>query len=130
MGLNMSTHEFAKRALAGILAGAALLGAAATTEAGCAYDGNWNVVIQSASAECKSSRLSLHIENGAVGNAGYVPVSVSGSVGGNGSVTVSVSSGGRSANGSGQLSGNSGSGTWSGSSAAAACSGTWTAHRA
>jgi hypothetical protein len=130
-GLTMAhfPHRFGMRALAGILALGCVVGAAVSTKASTAYDGNWNVVIQSASNECRTSRLALRIENGTVGYAGYVPVSVSGSVGGNGSVTVSVVGGGRKAAGSGQLSGNSGAGTWTGSSSSAACSGTWTARR-
>jgi hypothetical protein len=62
-----------------------------------------------------------------VGYNGYLPASVSGSVGDNGSVRVSVSGGGRSANGSGHLSGNSGSGTWT--SPSSECKGTWVASR-
>jgi len=129
-GLTMtfSTRKFGIRILAGIVAAAAVFGAAATSKASGAYDGRWNVVINSSNAACKVS-LPLKIENGRVGYNGYVPVNVSGSVGGNGAVTVSVSSGGRSANGSGHLAGNSGSGTWSGSAASSACSGTWTASR-
>ena len=126
--MRVSIGRSSIRALAGALAAASVLGAAATVKAGGAYDGRWNVVIQSNSAECRSS-VALKIENGTVGYSGYIPVSVSGSVTGSGAVHVRVSSGGRSASGSGQLSGNSGSGTWSGSASATSCSGTWTAHR-
>jgi hypothetical protein len=122
-------HACAIRAAAVALAAVCLVGAAATTNASSAYDGNWSVMIRSANSECTGSHLPLRIENGAVAYNGYVPVSVSGSVAGDGSVTVRVSGGARSASGSGQLSGNSGSGTWSGSASSTACSGTWTAQR-
>jgi hypothetical protein len=112
----------------GVLAAACLLNAAAA-KAGTAYDGNWSVVIQSSSSECRTSQLALRIENGMLEYDGYVPVRVSGSVGDNGAVTVRVRGGGRSASGAGHLSGNSGWGTWSGGSSSAACSGTWTAFR-
>jgi hypothetical protein len=115
--------------VAGALAVVAMLGAAATVNAGTAYDGRWNVAIHSGDADCRTSPIPLRIENGSIGYNGYVPVSVSGSVGGNGAVTVRVSGGGRSANASGQLSGNSGAGTWSGSASSTTCSGTWTASR-
>ena len=118
------------RALGAMLVATAVSGTAPATKAGGAYDGKWSVSIRaSGGGECKSTSIPLKIENGGIAYAGYVPVSVSGSVGGNGAVRVNVSGGGRSANGSGHLSGNSGSGTWSGTAASAACSGTWTASR-
>lgn len=126
----MRFSGFAFRMGAGALAAASVLAAAATSRAGSAYDGRWNVVINSPSAECRAGALPLKIENGSLGYNGYVPVRVSGSVAGNGAVTVRVSSGGRSASGSGQLSGDSGNGTWSGSAAETSCAGTWTAQRA
>lgn len=119
-------RTFSRRAGAAVLAAAAILGAAATTQASTPYDGNWNVVIRASNGECKTSHIPLRIQNGSVAYNGYIPVSVSGSVGGSGSVTVSVSGGGRSANGFGVLSGSSGSGTWSGGE----CSGTWSARKA
>jgi hypothetical protein len=118
------------RTLGAFLVAGTVFGAAATTKASSAYDGNWSVSIQAGNGDCKSSHLPLKIDNGKLGYNGYVPVSVSGSVGGNGSVNVSLKAGGRSARASGHLSGNSGSGTWTGNSASSACSGTWTASRA
>ena len=107
-----------------------MLGAAASVKASTAYDGRWNVAIHSSDAECRTGAIPLKIENGHVEYYGYVPVSVSGSVGGNGSVTVRVNGGGRSADASGRLSGDSGSGTWSGNSSSNNFAGTWTASRA
>lgn len=123
-------HKLKFRAIAGALVATAVLGAAASVKAGTAYDGRWNVAINSSDSECRTGAIPLKIENGHVEYYGYVPVSVSGSVRGNGAVTVSVSGGGRSARASGQLSGDSGSGTWSGNSSSNTCSGTWTASRA
>ena len=125
----MRYSSFGFRICAGVLAATSVLGVAATSRAGSAYDGRWNVVINSGSAECRAGAIPLKIENGSVGYNGYVPVRVSGSVAGNGAVTVRVSSGGRNASGSGHLSGDSGTGTWSGSASDTSCSGTWTAHR-
>jgi hypothetical protein len=125
----MRYSSFGFRVCVGVLAAASVLGAAATSRAGSAYDGRWNVVINSSSAECRAGAIPLKIENGSVGYNGYVPVRVSGSVSGNGAVTVRVSTGGRNASGSGHLAGDSGTGTWSGSASATSCSGTWTAHR-
>jgi hypothetical protein len=58
-------------------------------------------------------------------NAGDVAVNIAGRVMPTGSVTVMVSAAGKSANGTGRLSGNLGEGSWSGGD----CSGTWTAER-
>ena len=127
--MRRNTNKPEYRFIAGALVATAVVGAAANVKASMAYDGRWNVAINSRDADCRTGAIPLKIENGRVGYSGYVPVSVSGSVRGNGAVTVSVTGGGRSANASGQLSGDSGSGTWSGSSASAACSGTWTASR-
>src|SRR6266498_2667669 len=112
-----STHKLVTRTLAAVLTAAAVLGAATTTKASMAYDGNWNVVIRGSGSECKGAFLPVKINNGSVAYSGPASVSVS--------VTVSVSNTSGSANGSGQLSGNSGSGTWSGGP----CSGTWSAFR-
>jgi hypothetical protein len=87
-------------------------------------------VIRASNGECRTSSIPLRIQNGSVAYNGYIPVNVSGSVGGSGSVTVSVKGGGQSANGSGTLQGNSGAGTWSGGSSNNSCSGTWSARKA
>jgi hypothetical protein len=131
-GLTMTRFKriVSRRACAAFLAAAAVLGAAATTQASTPYDGNWQVTIRASNGECRTSSIPLRIHNGSVAYNGYIPVNVSGSVGGSGSVTVNVRGGGQSASGSGTLSGNSGSGTWSGGSAANSCSGTWSARKA
>src|SRR5262245_36800677 len=128
--MRTSTQTILVRTLGALLVAGSVFGASAVTKASSAYDENWSVNIQSSNGDCKGSRLPLRIDNGKLGYSGYIPVSVSGSVCGNGSVSVNLKGGGRSAHASGQLSGNSGSGTWTGSSASSNCSGTWTASRA
>jgi hypothetical protein len=90
------------------------------------YDGLWSVVIVTEQGTCdRAYRYPIRISRGAVLNAGDSPVTITGRVGGNGSVTVTVSAAGRSATGSGRLSSSDGSGRWRGGE----CSGTWQAER-
>ena len=90
------------------------------------YDGMWSVSIVTQKGDCdRGYRYPIRIENGAVVNGGSDPFTISGKVGPSGAITVTVSSGSKSATGSGHLAGNSGGGLWQGG----ACSGTWTAER-
>jgi hypothetical protein len=90
------------------------------------FDGNWSVVIITEKGTCdRSYRYPIRINGGTVGYAGESSFDVSGRVGPNGSVTVSVAKGDRRANGSGKLSGDYGTGSWTGGE----CSGTWQAER-
>jgi hypothetical protein len=120
-----STVSRATLALIGIsLAGA--LGAAAPAAATPNYDGLWSVTIMTQKGNCDASyRYPVRISNGAVQNDGPSLISVSGKVGGNGAVTVLVSAGDKSANGTGKLSAKVGGGVWSGGS----CAGRWEAER-
>jgi hypothetical protein len=116
-------------ALAGACSGFALCGTSVAT-AQSKFDGVWSVVVITRSGPCDQSyRYGLNISNGHVSYAGGGPVSVSGRVASNGSVSVTVSAGGQSASGSGKLSGNHGSGSWRGANQSGACSGTWQASR-
>ena len=91
-------------------------------------DGNWSVLIVTEQGKCdRAYRYPVRISNGSVGYAGEASFNVSGSVGANGAVTVTVSRGSQSAKGTGQLSANGGSGRWTAGSGE--CSGTWTAER-
>ena len=91
-------------------------------------DGNWSVLIVTEQGKCdRAYRYPVRISNGAVGYAGQASFDVSGSVGANGAVTVTVSKGGQSAKGTGQLSANGGSGHWK--TGGGECSGSWTAER-
>src|SRR4051795_976388 len=91
-------------------------------------DGTWSVLIVTEQGKCdRAYRYPVRISNGAVGYAGEASFNVSGSVGANGAVAVTVSRGNQSARGSGQLSASDGSGRWVAGSGE--CSGSWTAER-
>ena len=108
--------------LASAIASAAAL-AAAPALAQTPYDGLWNVTVVTKNGSCEAqTRSTLTITDGKVSAAG---ADVSGSIGREGVVRVSI--GGAYANG--QLSGNSGSGKWNGASAGVPCSGRWEASR-
>src|SRR6202171_6570030 len=108
--------------LASALAAAAGL-AAAPAIAQTPYDGLWNVTIVTKAGACEpSTRSTLTVADGKVSAPG---ADVTGSIGREGIVRVSI--GGAFANG--QLSGNAGSGRWNGASAGMPCSGRWEASR-
>jgi hypothetical protein len=97
--------------------------AAAPAVAGQPYDGQWNVTVVTKSGNCEpSSSSTLTITEGRISAPG---AAVSGTIGREGLVRVSIN--GAYANG--QLSGNSGSGKWNGASAGVPCSGRWEASR-
>jgi hypothetical protein len=105
------------------LAAAAALLSAAPANAQTPYDGLWNVTIVTKAGSCEASKRStLTVTDGKVSAAG---ADISGSIGREGLVRVSI--GGAYANG--QLSGNVGSGKWNGASAGVPCSGRWEASR-
>jgi hypothetical protein len=86
------------------------------------YDGQWNVTVLTKAGSCEpSARYPLTVSDGRVLGA----ADVSGTVGHEGIVRVSL----RGAYASGRLSGNSGSGRWNGASSGIACSGRWEASR-
>ena len=90
------------------------------------YDGLWSVSIVTEKGDCaRGYRYPIRISNGLLANAGDVAVNIAGKVMPTGAVTVMVSAAGKSANGTGRLSGNLGEGSWTGGD----CSGTWTAER-
>lgn len=87
------------------------------------YDGQWQVTIVTNSGSCEPTASStLTVNDGKVSAPG---ANISGSIGREGLVKVSIN--GAYANG--QLSGNSGSGKWNGASAGIPCSGRWQASR-
>jgi hypothetical protein len=102
----------------------ALAGSAATPAlAQQPFDGTWNVTIVTNSGSCEHSASStLTVSEGRISAAG---ANVSGSIGREGVVRVSIN--GAFANG--QLSGNAGSGKWNGASGGVPCSGRWQASR-
>ena len=111
-----------------IIASAILASTAAIAVPG--YDGLWSVSIVTEKGDCdRGYRYPVRIMNGTLANAGDTAVTISGKVAGSGAVTVSVSAGGRSANGSGRLAGKIGMGSWNGSWSGGSCSGSWSAER-
>jgi hypothetical protein len=108
--------------LAAMAASTSLPASAAT------FDGPWSVLVVTRRGNCdQSTRFGIMVRGGAVYYMGGGGVSVSGRVSRSGQVSVSVSSGGQSAYGSGRLSNGRGSGTWRGRGSAGACSGVWSA---
>ncbi|MCP3469682.1 hypothetical protein NLM33_04980 [Bradyrhizobium sp. CCGUVB1N3] len=87
------------------------------------YDGNWQVTIMTKSGSCEPTASSmLTVSDGRITAPG---ANVSGTIGREGLVKVSIN--GAYANG--QLSGNAGSGKWNGASGGIPCSGRWEASR-
>jgi hypothetical protein len=123
-------HHISRRAVCALVAASATFAApagfASASAAQPRYDGMWSVSIVTEKGACdRGYRYPIRIANGALINAGDVPVTISGKVAPTGAITVVVSHGGSSASGSGRLAGSIGEGSWSGGE----CSGTWTAER-
>ncbi len=121
-------HPLRSRAASALAAAsfATVLCAAAPTAATPSYDGLWSVVIVTEQGDCdRAYRYPIRINKGSLVNAGDTAFSISGKVGGNGAVTVTVSHGDKSATGSGRLSRTEGAGSWRGGS----CAGSWSAER-
>ena len=120
--------RFAAPALATLAILATAVPASAPAAAKGTFDGTWSVLIVTEKGKCdRAYRYPVRISNGSVGYAGEASFNVSGSVGANGAVVVTVSKGSQSAKGTGQLSANGGSGRWAAGSGD--CSGSWTAER-
>jgi hypothetical protein len=118
------TRNFTLGALA--LSFATVLGVSTPATSAPNYDGLWSVVIVTEQGTCdRAYRYPIRISRGTLLNEGSSPVTINGRVGGNGTVNVIVSHGGKSATGSGRLSGTSGAGSWRGGG----CAGTWEAER-
>ena len=104
-----------------LVAAGGLVAAPATAQT--PYDGLWQVTVVTKTGSCEPQTSStLTVTDGKVSAPG---ANVSGSVGHEGIVRVSIN--GAYANG--QLSGNAGSGKWNGASAGVPCSGRWQASR-
>ena len=115
MRLNRIAPAFSSLVLASLLAAPAF--------AQQPYDGIWSVTIVTKSGSCEPTASStLIITEGKISAAG---ADVTGSIGREGLVRVSIN--GAYANG--QLSGNAGSGKWNGASGGIPCSGRWEASR-
>jgi hypothetical protein len=122
-GISFMRHNRVRKALSAstlvAAAGLAVAPAAARTP----YDGLWNVTIVTKTGSCEpSTHSTLTVEDGKISASG---ANISGSIGRQGLVRVSIN--GAYANG--QLSGNAGRGKWNGASAGVPCSGQWEASR-
>ena len=103
------------------LAAAGLVAAPAVAQT--PYDGLWQVTVVTKTGSCDPQTSStLTVTDGKISAPG---ADVSGSVGREGLVRVSI----HGAYANGQLSGNAGSGKWNGASAGVPCSGRWGASR-
>ena len=125
------TSILAATLAAGVLGAAFLALPGGTSEALARgpYDGTWSVLIVTDSGTCdRAYRYALRIADGRV-FYDDPSFNVSGHVDARGNVSVGVSAGGQSANGSGRLSGDYGDGRWTGRSSTSACSGHWEAER-
>lgn len=92
------------------------------------FDGTWSVLIVTEKGSCdRAYRYPIKIHNGAVDYAGSASFTVTGKVGDNGAVSVTVARGDKSANGTGRMSSTDGAGVWVAGSGE--CSGTWSAER-
>lgn len=112
-----------------VLAVALTLTAVVPVSARTIYDGRWSVLIITDKGSCdRGYRYGFEIRNGVVHYDGDV-VNLTGRVGPNGVVRVTVSRGEQKASGTGRLSRNFGHGTWSGAATGAVCSGRWEAER-
>jgi hypothetical protein len=122
-GFHFMRHDRIRAAFFGTLFIAATGFAAAPASAQTPYDGLWNVTVVTKTGSCEPQTSStLTVQDGKVTAPG---ADVSGSVGREGLVRVSI----HGAYANGQLSGNAGSGKWNGASAGIPCSGRWEASR-
>jgi hypothetical protein len=122
----LASKKLLSAAIGAFVAASALATVAAAANPTPRYDGAWSVSIVTEKGDCdRGYRYPIRIANGVLVNGGSDPFTISGKVAPSGAITVTVSSGSKSATGSGHLAGNSGEGLWHGG----ACSGTWTAER-
>jgi hypothetical protein len=92
------------------------------------YDGSWSISIVTENGDCnRTYQFDVQIIDGSVRYQG--PASVSGRVLSGGGVSVTASTEGQRASGSGNLSRASGRGRWTGRSDTSRCSGSWSARR-
>jgi hypothetical protein len=120
---NLST--IGRGSLFALVAASTMIATTATYSAP-AYDGLWSVSIVTEKGDCdRGYRYPIRITNGVLANAGSVNITIAGKVQPTGAIIVLVSAAGKSANGSGRLSGDLGEGRWTGGE----CSGSWTAER-
>jgi hypothetical protein len=123
--MNTFKHRIGRGALFALVAASTIV-AATSSFAVPAYDGLWSVSVVTEKGDCdRGYRYPIRISDGLLANAGDAGFTITGKVLPTGAITVTVSAAGKSASGSGRLSGAIGAGSWSGGE----CSGSWTAER-
>src|SRR5262245_50477701 len=113
----LDTRKIIRNFAAGAVALSVATGLGALIPAASApnYDGLWSVVIVTEKGSCdRAYRYPVRISKGTLLNAGDSPVTITGNVGNNGTVTVKVTAGSKQAVASGRLSGAAGAGFWNG----------------
>src|SRR5689334_16273692 len=123
----MRAYQPAVLAIVGITS---VLGCGRSADARSASDGSWNVVVSGQSGACQggSYQYAIQIANGIIHYPG-TDARITGRVSPKGAVFVRVSTGDRSAIGSGRMSRNVGSGSFRGQSSSGSCAGVWRAQR-
>ncbi len=102
---------------------------AGSAHAGSKYDGQWSVVVFTASGPCDPSyRISGQITNGQIFYA-YTSIVVTGQVAPNGETHVHVTAGASQGEAHGHMTESHGHGTWSGRGPDGPCAGSWIATR-
>jgi len=102
---------------------------AGSAHAGSKYDGQWSVVVFTASGPCDPSyRISGQIVDGQISYA-YGSIEVSGHVAAGGETHVHVTAGSSHGEAHGHMTESHGHGTWSGQGADGRCAGSWIATR-
>ena len=125
----MKMHYFSVLGLGAAVA--VVLAPVASSAKPASFDGTWNVRLVTESGTCDSSyNQTIAVENGQVRpvSSGAESTSISGGVGLDGNVALTIRRSLARANASGRLRGRSGSGDWQ--LAMLGCSGRWTARRA
>ena len=123
---------FSQLVRASVLASVCVAAVATEAPARTPFDGAWSVLIVTTQGECdRAYRYGVSIIDGYVryGGGGGGMINMYGRVSANGSIRVTLSSGGAQANGSGRLGQSSGGGNWSGVSGGSRCAGYWRASR-
>src|SRR5262249_13793577 len=128
MGLRLAAVELQPRAASVLVLASLSVSSPALPRSN--FNGDWSVIVQSRGGGCAPTvRYPVAITNGVVTNGGETPATVQGRVAPNGTVRVTVQSGGSWASGSGRLTTTCRSGVARGQGTQGLCEGTWQAER-
>lgn len=122
-------RNIAATLLLAVIIAASALAPANSVRAATKFDGQWSVVVYTASGRCDPSyRFSGQIVNGEISYA-YGSIEVTGRVVESGATFVRVTAGTAHGEAHGHMTATQGSGTWSGDGPDGRCAGTWIATR-